>query len=180
VTPPAASPPRMSFASASADDRAFACALCGLRFTHGGQVCASCPIAHGCEDIVRCPRCGYQFPSRSRVVDWLQALRAWWRRPAAPAASHPVQTLDRLRPGQRGTVLSVAEAEPAMRLKLSHLGLAPGAEVSLEQSRPAAVIRVGETTIALQLSIARGVHVRIAGDPRGEAGPAHQLRVTPA
>jgi Fe2+ transport system protein FeoA len=161
VTGPPA-PRRYSFGAAAPSEDAFACALCGLRFTHGGQVCASCPIAVGCDDVVRCPRCGYQFPRRSRLVDGLRALREWWRRRSAPDA-HPVRTLDHLRAGEWGTVLSVSSADAAMRLKLSHLGLAPGAEVCLEQSRPAAVVRVGQTTIALQLSIARAVHVRRLG-----------------
>ena len=150
---------RYAFAEAAPSDDAFACALCGLRFSHGGQVCASCPIGQGCDDIVRCPRCGYQFPRRSHIVGWLRAAVDWWRRSPSPDV-HPVRTLDRLRAGERGMVLAVATSEPAMRLKLSHLGLAPGAEVRLEQSHPAAVVRVGETTIALQRSIAQSVQVK--------------------
>jgi len=44
----------------------FACGLCGLEFTHGGQACASCAIGAGC-DLVKCPRCGYQFPRTSQL-----------------------------------------------------------------------------------------------------------------
>ncbi len=150
----------LSFASASAGEDAFACALCGLRITHGGQVCASCPISRGCDDIVRCPRCGYQFPRGSRLVGWVQSLRGWWRRRSAAPEAHPVRTLDRLRPGERGTVLTVDIGDPAVLLKLSHLGLSPGAELTLQQSRPAAVVRMGETTVAVQLSIAHAIHVK--------------------
>jgi hypothetical protein len=56
----------------------FRCGLCGLRFTHGDRVCGACPIGAGC-DLVRCPGCGYQFPRRSRTVEW---LGRWWRRAA--------------------------------------------------------------------------------------------------
>lgn len=49
----------------------FACALCGGRFTHGGQACGGCLLASGCE-LVRCPHCGYQFPRSSRLWDWLR------------------------------------------------------------------------------------------------------------
>jgi len=73
----------LSFEPATDEATAFACALCGLRFTHGGQVCASCPITHGCDDLVRCPRCGYQFPRGSRTLAWVQRL---WRRLRGPAA----------------------------------------------------------------------------------------------
>lgn len=154
----------LAFMPASDAETAFACALCGLRFTHGGQVCASCPITHGCEELVRCPRCGYQFPRGSRTVAWLQRL---WRRRRGPAVAmpaaaegHPVQTLDHLRRGERARVLKVSAADTPMLMKLSQLGLVPGAEVRIQQSRPAAVVRIGETTVALQRAVARLVHVR--------------------
>jgi len=153
----------LAFVPADDVETAFACALCGLRFTHGGQVCASCPITHGCDDLVRCPRCGYQFPRGSRTLAWAARL---WRRlrgsaaPATAAESHPVQTLDHLRPGERARVLKVSAAEVPMLMKLSQLGLVPGAEVRMEQSRPAAIVRVGETTVALQRAVARVVHIR--------------------
>jgi ribosomal protein L37E len=57
----------------SPDPTFFVCTLCGDRFSHGGQVCGSCPIASGC-DLVRCPSCGFQFPRRSRLADWFQRL----------------------------------------------------------------------------------------------------------
>jgi Fe2+ transport system protein FeoA len=155
----------LAFVPADDTETAFACALCGLRFTHGGQVCASCPITHGCEDLIRCPRCGYQFPRGSRTVAWLQRL--WGRgcgskrAPAAPP--HPVQTLDHLRPGESARVLKVSAADTPMLMKLSQLGLVPGAEIFVQQGRPAAVVRVGETTVALQRAVARQVHVRRLG-----------------
>ena len=51
----------------------FTCGLCGLRFTHGERVCASCPIHAGCE-LVRCPNCGYQFPRESKLVRWVTGV----------------------------------------------------------------------------------------------------------
>jgi Fe2+ transport system protein FeoA len=155
-------PRLLSFAPAPDVETAFACALCGLRFTHGGQVCASCPITRGCEELVRCPRCGYQFPRGSRTVALLQG---WWRRwrewKVPPAAEgHPVQTLDHLSPGESARVLKVSAADTPMLMKLSQLGLVPGAEVRIQQSRPAAIVRIGETTVALQRAVARLVHVR--------------------
>ena len=158
----------LSFEPATDEATAFACALCGLRFTHGGQVCASCPITHGCDDLVRCPRCGYQFPRGSRTLAWVQRLWRRLRGPAAlpaPAAGHPVQTLDHLRPGETARVLRVSAAELPMLMKLTQLGLVPGAEVRVQQSRPAAVVRVGETTVALQRAVACLVHVRRCVSP---------------
>jgi Fe2+ transport system protein FeoA len=153
----------LAFVPADDIETAFACALCGLRFTHGGQVCASCPITHGCEDLIRCPRCGYQFPRGSRTLAW--AARLWRRlrgKGSAPAAAegHPVQTLDHLHPGEIARVLKVSAADIPMLMKLTQLGLVPGAEVRMQQSRPAAIVRVGETTVALQRAVARAVHIR--------------------
>jgi uncharacterized Zn-finger protein len=61
------------------DATAFACPLCGARFTHGVLVCQSCPMNAGCE-IVKCPSCGYQFPRRSKVLDWAKKLLSSGRR----------------------------------------------------------------------------------------------------
>jgi hypothetical protein len=55
------------------DATAFDCPLCGARFSHGTLVCTSCPLNAGCE-IVKCPSCGYQFPRRSRIVDFARRL----------------------------------------------------------------------------------------------------------
>jgi Fe2+ transport system protein FeoA len=150
----------LSFEPATDEETAFACALCGLRFTHGGQVCASCPITHGCDELVRCPRCGYQFPRGSRTLAWLQRLwhrgaaasSAVGRRPSRPDAGSPA-------PGQSARVLKVSAADVPMLMKLSHLGLVPGAEVRMQQSRPAASCG-GRDDVALQRAVACLVHVR--------------------
>lgn len=149
-----------AFLPAGDAETAFACALCGLRFTHGGEVCASCPITHGCDELVRCPRCGYQFPRGSRTLAWLQRLLRRLRATPAVPPDHPVQTLDHLRPGESARVLKVSAVDTPMLMKLSHMGLVPGAEIRVQQHRPAAVVRVGETTVALQTAVARTVHVR--------------------
>ena len=160
---PGRDPRLLAFTPAPDARTAFACTLCGLRFTHGGQVCASCPITHGCEELVRCPRCGYQFPRGSRTLAWFERLLRRWREgrsASTPLVSHPVQTLDHLRPGEAARVLKVSAADTPMLMKLSQLGLVPGAEVVVQQTRPAAVVRVAETTVALQREVARAVHVR--------------------
>jgi len=55
------------------DATEFSCSLCGARFTHGTLMCVSCPLNAGCE-VVKCPSCGYQFPRRSRIVDFARRL----------------------------------------------------------------------------------------------------------
>lgn len=59
--------------AAPAAGTVFRCALCGTRFTHGGQACGACPLNAGC-DLVKCPTCGYGFPRRSLLVDWVRKL----------------------------------------------------------------------------------------------------------
>ncbi len=54
----------------------FDCSLCGCRFSHGGQVCGSCPMSTGCE-LVKCPHCGFQFPRTSSIADAFSRL---WRK----------------------------------------------------------------------------------------------------
>jgi hypothetical protein len=54
----------------------FACPLCGGRFSHGEQVCGTCPLRPGC-DVVGCPHCGYQFPRTSRIVEMVGRLARW-------------------------------------------------------------------------------------------------------
>ncbi len=49
----------------------FACGLCGYSFTHGDQACSSCALGAACS-LVKCPRCGYQFPRESRLEAWFK------------------------------------------------------------------------------------------------------------
>jgi DtxR family Mn-dependent transcriptional regulator len=75
-----------------------------------------------------------------------------------------VQPLLRLAPGQSGRIVHIVPGKPGRLVRLSNLGVVPGATVCLQQSRPAAVIRVGETTLALDAEIASEIYVsRAAG-----------------
>lgn len=49
------------------------CGLCGLRFEEPAEShCASCALHRDSCGLVRCPRCGYEFPVGSRLVDWFR------------------------------------------------------------------------------------------------------------
>jgi DtxR family Mn-dependent transcriptional regulator len=74
-----------------------------------------------------------------------------------------VQPLDRLPVGQEGRIVYIAPREPGQLVKLSHLGVVPGAIVHLQQTKPAAVIRIGETTLAVDPEIAAGIYVKRIG-----------------
>ncbi len=67
--------------------------------------------------------------------------------------------LSRLPEGASARVARIAGSDPQRMLKLSSLGIVPGARVLMRQHRPAAVIQVGETTVALDPEIGSEIWV---------------------
>lgn len=44
------------------------CGMCGHPFAYEeGVACSTCPFAAGCA-LVKCPRCGFEFPPESKLV----------------------------------------------------------------------------------------------------------------
>lgn len=74
-----------------------------------------------------------------------------------------VQPLLQLPVGQEARVVYIVARDPGRLVKLSNLGLVPGARVQLRQASPAAVLTIGETTVALDPAIAGEIYVRKAG-----------------
>ena len=62
--------------------------------------------------------------------------------------SEPV-ALKNLRPGQTARVVAILARDPGRLHKLTAYGLRPGVLVTLEQCRPAYLLRVGETLLSL-------------------------------
>ena len=134
------------------------CLLCGMEFQKTASVCVQgCPVKGACA-YVRCPHCNYEMPETPR---FLEKLRAMWARrtTTVPLAADGALTLDRLRPGQCATVINVGCQATARRNSLGVFGVAPGAEITLLQRYPACVVRVGETELGLDESIAREIEV---------------------
>lgn len=71
-----------------------------------------------------------------------------------------VQPLNRLGVGESGRIAFIVPKDPERLVKLSGLGVVPGATVRLRQKQPAAVISIGETTLALDQDIADEVYVK--------------------
>lgn len=71
-----------------------------------------------------------------------------------------VQPLDQLAVGEEGRVVFISPRVPERMTRLSNLGVVPGAIVRLQQRRPAAVLRVGETTLALDSEAAGEIYVK--------------------
>jgi DtxR family Mn-dependent transcriptional regulator len=74
-----------------------------------------------------------------------------------------VAPLDRLPLGQEGRIVYIAPREQSRLVRLAHLGVVPGATVRLQQNSPAAVLRLGETTIAVDPEIAGEIYVKRVG-----------------
>jgi DtxR family transcriptional regulator, Mn-dependent transcriptional regulator len=74
-----------------------------------------------------------------------------------------VQPLDRLPVGARARIVYIVPREPERLVKLSNLGIVPGASIQLQQKSPAAVLRVNETTLAVDPAIAGEIYVKRAG-----------------
>ncbi len=73
-----------------------------------------------------------------------------------------VQPLDRLPVGFRGRIVYIVPREPQRLVKLSNLGIVPGAMIHLQQKSPAAVLRIAETTLAVDPAIAAEIYVKRA------------------
>ena len=140
---------------------AYECPLCGTDFERA-DCRSSCPMSHGCE-MVRCPRCGYEFVESGKLADM---LRRWIRRGPQPKRepAHDDATLRRLTDLEIGTCGSIAFIAPttAARVnKLASFGLVPGSEVRLLSRRPAVVLQCGATSIAVEDEIGREIFVRL-------------------
>ncbi len=71
-----------------------------------------------------------------------------------------VQPLDRLPVGARGRIVYIVPREPERLVRFSVLGIVPGAIIQLQQKSPAAVLRVHETTLAVDPDIAGEIYVK--------------------
>jgi DtxR family Mn-dependent transcriptional regulator len=74
-----------------------------------------------------------------------------------------VQPLGRLAVGERGRIVYIVPRDPQRLVKLSTMGIVPGATISLQQKSPAAVLRVGETTLAVDPEIAAEIYIKKIG-----------------
>jgi len=74
-----------------------------------------------------------------------------------------VMPMTDLSPGSRGRIVFIAPKDHSRMDRLSSLGIVPGTEISLHQKKPAFVIRIGETELALDTEIAGEIYVKELG-----------------
>jgi Fe2+ transport system protein FeoA len=156
---------------AAADVQAIHCPLCSFEFLPVGDAChTGCPLSGHCH-MICCPNCGYQMvdAAQSKLARWLRKL--WPARKAAPAQEQArVRQPLVLSQAPMRTPLTIQALDglpPAVEARFGVLGLLPGAEVQLLQRRPAPIVRVGETDLAIGLELLD--HVRVVPGPRSVA-----------
>jgi len=71
-----------------------------------------------------------------------------------------VQPLSRLPAGSSARIVHIVPRDSARLARLSALGVVPGATLTLQQKAPATVLRLGETTLALDSEIAAEIFVK--------------------
>jgi Fe2+ transport system protein FeoA len=113
--------------------------------------------------MVCCPNCGYQMvdATRSRLASWLRRLwpQAEQANPSATSAKQAALPLSRAPMRVDLVVQSMEGLAPHLQARFSVLGLLPGARVQLLQRRPAPIVRVGETELAIGLELLEQVRV---------------------
>ncbi|MFB6286019.1 MAG: FeoA family protein [Candidatus Bipolaricaulia bacterium] len=138
------------------------------------QACRHCPLHHltdGCAlRMVRCPVCGYHsFATEVEEVADVETIGDVAAREPLPettsaslaptAADAPERTLDGLSSSRNAVVTGFNGLSERATRRLMAYGLVPGARVTLLQRRPAYILRVGQTELALEAEVAASVHV---------------------
>ncbi len=136
----------------------YECPLCSTGF-ESATCRSSCPMSRGC-DMVRCPRCGYEFVESGRIAD---LLRRWIRRGPPPTTSNDgvIRLID-LALGATGSVVFIAPSAGSRVARLAAYGIVEGSELRLIARKPTVVLESGSTTIAVEPEIGREIFVRAA------------------
>lgn len=62
--------------------------------------------------------------------------------------------------GQKGKIVFIVSSDPRRLNRLNSIGIIAGGEIKLLQKRPSIVVRIDETTVALDPDIAKEIHVK--------------------
>lgn len=136
------------------------CLFCGFAFAPADTLCQhGCPLRTAC-GLIRCPNCDYEFPAQAERVSWFRRLFGRERDPAI-ALCETCQPLTELGRGDTARVVALSGTRHPGALAV--FGLVPGSDITLLQRHPAYVVQVGETQLALEDDIARGIFVERAG-----------------
>ncbi|MBT5370080.1 MAG: ferrous iron transport protein A [Nitrospinaceae bacterium] len=140
------------------------CPLCGYRFDMSEMPergCRICPMKRSCDALI-CPNCGYCQPQTTRTEAALRRLAGWVRalfRPAAAAGDPKRVRLRDLKRMSWARVLEVNAKSPDTEARLAGMCILPGVVFQVRQQRPAAVVRVDETMLAIDRALAERIWV---------------------
>jgi Fe2+ transport system protein FeoA len=68
--------------------------------------------------------------------------------------------LNQVPEGEEVRIVRIVAGHPEQLIRLSGMGVVPGALVRVRQRRPAMVLALGETTLALDPEVSAGIKVR--------------------
>ena len=140
------------------DSDLLTCPLCGFGFERADTLCShGCPLGAMCR-LVKCPGCGYEFPEEPEGGTFWERLFGR-STPEPEPRPEGVKILAEMDRGERARVVCLGARETGRHGSLAVFGFVPGAEVTLVQRRPACVVKVDETELALDVEIAREVLV---------------------
>ncbi|HVM60970.1 MAG TPA: FeoA family protein [Verrucomicrobiae bacterium] len=133
------------------------CPLCGFEFERADTPCNhGCPLGRFCK-LVCCPNCRYEFPRAPQGISWIHKLVHYGRK---PAADRELLGLHELEEGEHSELVCLNCSQASRRNSLAVYGLTPGSHLILLQKRPTYVVRIGETELAIESSIASDIVVR--------------------
>ncbi len=145
------------------------CQLCGYEFDAGHMAChTACPMGSHCS-LICCPNCGYQVVDETKST-LARLFRRLWppsikelppqpRRPGLKQTGQPAVPLTHIPTGREVEIQGLGNISAGRLAKLSVFGLTPGGRVEILQRRPAPVIRIGETELALAEEILEQIWV---------------------
>lgn len=135
------------------------CPLCGFEFQKRDAPCeTACPMGKICQ-LIRCPSCHYEFPDETKKMNWLKRL---FRRPKVSPSTAEASPLTAFEEGMDCVLVCLHCKQASRRSSLEVFGLVPGTLVTIKQTSPAYVIRVGETELAIEPEIAGEIMVKRA------------------
>lgn len=144
---------------------AMGCPYCGTALAGPGACGGACGAGAGgggCA-LLCCPGCGRSVPhpARSRLA---HRLARWLARRRTRRAQRPATplTLATLPVGAPARIDGIG-GNPALAQQLAGLGVVPGTAVRLRRRRPAVVLELDETTLALDAAVAAQIAVSTAG-----------------
>ena len=135
------------------------CPLCGFEFSRGDTLCGhGCPLGSMCH-LICCPSCGYEFPEQPTGTSWLKRI---FGRKGEELSNLPegVVPASELTVGARAQLVCLGLSSGTRERSLTSFGLVPGAEVEIVQQRPACVILIDQTELALDREIADEILVQ--------------------